>query len=124
MLPDDVRRQYRHSGMWHTSADRARAQREHDSDIDANNEAQEEEDQRLEEELEELHDNNQFEAACAAALQERKKEERAALVKTKAVPAAAAEVESLFAVNLDWQPMPTVSAPVETKVLLAATAKI
>ena len=35
MLPDDVRRQYRHSGMWHNSVDKARAALERESCINA-----------------------------------------------------------------------------------------
>ena len=44
MIPDDVQRQYREADMWHTQAELAHARREHDSDIDAYNDAQEEED--------------------------------------------------------------------------------
>ena len=102
--------------MWHTAADLANARWERDNGIDA------------------VHrgEDSSIDASDWAHEEDKKYVPRQPAplptvltqVKTKAVPAAAAEVESLFAVNLDWQPMPTVSAPAETKVLLAAAAKI
>ena len=102
--------------MWHTAADLANARWERDNGIDA------------------VHrgEDSSIDASDWAHEEDKKYVPRQPAplptvltqVKTKAVPAAAAEVESLFAVNLDWQPMPTVHAPVDTKVVLAAAAKI
>ena len=163
-LPKDVRRQYLDSEMWHTSADRARAERERHSGIDAiymserncdlvqwerecaaeaqkeaqvdqtaphqptpiHNEAQEEEDRRLEEEEEEHH---QFEAERASRKAERasRKAERAAIrASRKARAALRARTQAQVDQNAPQPPtqMPTVPAPVDTKVALAAAADL